>query len=84
MTDAAPRRTRPRGFAPWAPRPETLTDRRAFAGETVQAEAIPPDVLTRLVADAIAERQDADAFAETLEAEDGARAALLSHLEELA
>ena len=64
--------------------PAKATDRRAFAGETVQAEAIPPDVLTRLVADAIDERQDARTFAETLAAEDADREMLLAHLEGLA
>ena len=32
------------------------TDRCAFPGETVQAEAIPPDVLSALVRDAIEAR----------------------------
>lgn len=64
--------------------PAKATDRRAFAGETVQAEAIPPDVLTRLVAEAIDERQDARTFAETLAAEDADRETLLAHLEGLA
>ena len=49
-----------------------------------EAEAIPPDVLTRLVAEAIAERQDAIAFAGTLAAERAARVLLLDHLEGLA
>jgi hypothetical protein len=37
--------------------PPKPTDRRAFVGEAVQAEAIPPDVLTELVIAAIKSRQ---------------------------
>jgi hypothetical protein len=40
--------------------PPKATDRRAFTGETVQAEAIPPDVLSALVEQAILDRQDAE------------------------
>ena len=38
--------------------PAKATDRRRFAGETVQAEAIPPDVLQQIVSDATVSRQD--------------------------
>lgn len=41
--------------------PPKRTDRRSFSGTaTVQAEAIPPDVLSRIVRDAIEARQDAE------------------------
>ena len=58
--------------------PPKPTDRRAFAGETVQAEAIPPDVLSALVRDAIEARQDADTLAEVLDREAVARADLVA------
>jgi hypothetical protein len=38
--------------------PPKATDRRAFEGETVQAEAIPPDVLASIVNDAVLARID--------------------------
>ncbi len=56
--------------------PPKATDRRAFSGETVQAEAIPPDVLARIARDAIEARQDATIRAAVLEAEEEARADL--------
>ena len=60
--------------------PATTTDRRSFTGETVQAEAIPPDILTRIVREAIEARQDAAVMAETLKAEAAQRAELVSGL----
>ena len=60
--------------------PPKPTDRRAFAGETVQAEAIPPDVLATLVGDAIAGRQDWETRADVLGREASARADLLNRL----
>lgn len=57
--------------------PPKPTDRRAFEGETVQAEAIPPDVLSRLVRDAIEARQDARIMRDLLAHEAEARAELL-------
>jgi len=60
--------------------PPKPTDRRAFTGDTVQAEAIPPDVLSRMVADAIAARQDAAIRAAVLDREGEARASLLWRL----
>jgi hypothetical protein len=39
--------------------PPKATDRRAFAGETLQAEAIPPDQLAAIVREAIEARQGA-------------------------
>lgn len=54
--------------------PAKLTDRRSFAGETTQAEAIPPDVLTRIVVAALEARRDVAAFerviADEIEARD--------------
>lgn len=38
--------------------PAKKTDKRAFTGQTVQAEALPPDVLARIVEDAIWTRLD--------------------------
>lgn len=38
--------------------PPKPTDRRAFSGDTVQAEAIPPDELARIVRGAIVDRLD--------------------------
>ena len=41
--------------------PPKKTDRRSFSGETVQCEAIAPDVLAGLLSDAIEARRDAEA-----------------------
>lgn len=60
--------------------PPKATDRRAFEGETVQAEAIPPDVLSRMVAEAIEARQDAATRAALLIREAEGRADLLARL----
>jgi hypothetical protein len=49
--------------------PAKATDRRAFEGETCQAEAIPPDVLAAIVLDAIQSRLDQSAFDEVIERE---------------
>lgn len=49
--------------------PPKTTDKRAFHGETVQAEAIAPDVLSELVKDAIAARLCMETFSATLERE---------------
>jgi hypothetical protein len=46
--------------------PPKETDRRSFEGDTVQAEAIPPDVLAQIVADAIHERLDRAAYQSVL------------------
>jgi hypothetical protein len=65
---------------PTAPRKET--DARAFAGladdpdATVQAEAIPPAELARIVNEALVKRIDASALQRVLEAEKAARARL--------
>lgn len=50
--------------------PPKPTDRRSFDGETVQAEAIPPDVLAQIVTDAIANRFDDAAYQRVLDRED--------------
>ena len=60
--------------------PPKPTDRRAFAGETVQAEAIPPDVLTNIVRDAIEARQDVAIRAALLAAEADSRKELARRL----
>ena len=60
--------------------PPKPTDRRAFAGETVQAEAIPPDVLARMVLDAIEARQDEAVRQDVLDREADMRAELLTRL----
>ena len=60
--------------------PPKPTDRRAFEGETAQAEAIPPDVLSRIVSEAIEARQDGEARASLLLREAMERAALLDRL----
>lgn len=57
--------------------PPKATDRRAFTGETVQAEAIPPDVLSHMVQSAIEARQDVTARCELLAREAEARAGLV-------
>lgn len=50
--------------------PAKKTDKRAFEGETVQAEAIPPDVLIDIVRQAVIDRQDATARLDVLEQEE--------------
>lgn len=64
--------------------PPKPTDRRAFTGDTVQAEAIPPDRLSRLVRDAIEARQDAEIYRELLALEAEARAELTERFGESA
>ena len=66
--------------------PAKTSDRRSFAGingdatATVQAEAIPPDELARIVQAAIDARIDRDAYAAGLEAEKHAKASLAAWL----
>jgi len=60
--------------------PAKPTDRRTFTGETVQAEAIPPDVLAGIVRTTIEERLDHDAFAGVLAEEDRVRTTLRAEL----
>ena len=61
--------------------PPKATDNRAFAGETCQAEAIPPDVLVSIVQDAICERLDRKAFDDLIERELGIREELERRLQ---
>ena len=49
--------------------PAKPTDRRSFTGETVQCEAIPPDVLAAIIRTAIEERFDQNAYVKVLDAE---------------
>jgi hypothetical protein len=49
--------------------PPKSTDRRAFAGDTSQAEAIPPDVLAQILRNAIEDRLDQEAYRRVLEQE---------------
>ena len=62
--------------------PPKATDRRSFDGEeTVQAEAIPPDVLADIVRQAIDDRLDDDALQQVLAAEAHAKAELLGRFD---
>ncbi|HET8899316.1 MAG TPA: hypothetical protein VFN09_11145 [Rhodanobacteraceae bacterium] len=58
--------------------PPKTTDRRAFTGQTVQAEALPPDTLADLVRAAIVANIDPNAYAGALDAEQVERAELLA------
>ncbi len=60
--------------------PPKPTDRRRFTGETVQCEAIAPDVLSGILRDAITARRDHDAAAEVLALEADMRAELVAGL----
>lgn len=60
--------------------PPKPTDRRAFTGQTVQAEALPPDTLAELVHAAIVANLDANAYRLALEAEQLERADLTDWL----
>jgi hypothetical protein len=53
--------------------PPKASDRRAFNGETVQAEALPPDVLVALVLQAVEDNTDMDARDALLATEDAER-----------
>lgn len=58
--------------------PPKATDKRSFDGEdTVQAEAIPPDVLAEIVRQAIDDRIDETAWQQVRAAEEQAKAVLL-------
>lgn len=63
--------------------PPKKTDRRAFEGDTVQAEAIPPDVLAEIVQGAVVQRIDRAAYNAVLTQEKSARAEILQRLEAL-
>jgi hypothetical protein len=59
---------------PTAPAKET--DRRSFAGATTQVEAIPPDVLSEIIRDAIKSRLDKAVYDAILRKEKRAKAQL--------
>lgn len=61
--------------------PPKETDRRAFNGETCQAEAIPPDVLAAILGDAIEARIDRRALDRVLKREKQTRRELKSRLQ---
>jgi hypothetical protein len=61
--------------------PSKETDRRAFNGETCQAEAIPPDVLAAILTDAIEARVDYKALGRVLKREKQTRRELKSRLQ---
>ena len=63
--------------------PAKPTDRRSFEGETVQCEAIPPDVLAQIVTAAITDRLDRGAYESVLRRETRIRAALTERLDTL-
>ncbi len=62
--------------------PPKATDRRNFTGETVQAEALPPDVLVSILDEAIRENLDMAIYRQAVEIEREERAALLDWLNE--
>lgn len=57
-------------------------DRRAFTGETCQAEAIAPDDLAGILQTAITSRLDMDAYAAVLAREEDVRRELMERLGE--
>jgi hypothetical protein len=60
--------------------PAKDTDNRAFSGDTCQAEALPPDVLTDILRTAIKQRTDRRAFERVLRQERAARRNLLRQI----
>lgn len=61
--------------------PPKATDRRRFDGqETVQAEAIPPDVLADIIRQAITDRTDEKALHRVLDEEERMKAALAARV----
>jgi hypothetical protein len=58
-------------------------DKRAFAGETCQAEAIAPDILADILRQAIEQRIDHAAYAAVLQREEEARGELIRVLSTL-
>jgi hypothetical protein len=60
--------------------PPKPTDRRRFSGQTVQCEAIAPDMLATILRDAIEARRDLDAEMAVLALEADFRAALVAKL----
>jgi hypothetical protein len=60
--------------------PAKASDRRSFSGQTVQAEAIPPDELARIVRGAIADRLDPYRLEAVLELEGRQRSLLVEQV----
>ena len=60
--------------------PPKPTDRRRFTGDTVQCEAIAPDVLAGILRDAIEARRNAETARAVLGRESAMRAALVAKL----
>lgn len=60
--------------------PPKPTDRRRFIGDTVQCEAIAPDVLADVMRDAIESRRDSETARAVLATETDMRAALVAKL----
>ena len=63
--------------------PPKASDRRAFDGETVQAEALPPDVLAAIVRRAVESEIDMEAYAAALADEREQRSRLAAWAERL-
>lgn len=63
--------------------PAKASDRRAFDGETVQAEALPPDVLAGIVRQAVESEIDLEVYAATLKDEREQRTRLTAWAERL-
>jgi hypothetical protein len=61
--------------------PPKLTDRRAFRGQTCQAEAIAPDVLADILRTAIEARIDHAAYERVLRRERKVRRELIARLD---
>jgi hypothetical protein len=60
--------------------PPKETDRRAFSGETCQAEAMAPDVLAAILRVAIEQRIDHDIYQRLLQREKRERQKLINQL----
>lgn len=60
--------------------PPKLTDRRAFYGQTTQAEALPPDLLASILDDEIRSRLDMEVYEDVLQQEVDERDRLLEWL----
>jgi hypothetical protein len=63
--------------------PAKATDKRAFTGETVQCEAIPPNVLASIIRTAIESRLDRDVYGNVLAREKATQEALGEQLRPL-
>jgi len=63
--------------------PPKPTDQRSFDGDTTQAEALPPDILAKIVQAAITDRVDMNVYHGVLAAEQKTRSQLSQHLKPL-